>query len=114
MVEESHPLDFSHFRGSAGPVEIDGGYLVLVHEVLQQADFQRVYFHRFLLCDKEFHVKKVSKPFTFSHFGVEFCCGMTLDHGGSELVLSVGIEDCEAHLYFTPLQTVYDLLYSLP
>jgi glycosyltransferase involved in cell wall biosynthesis len=107
-------LDFSHFRGSAGPIEIEGGYLVLAHEVLQQADFQRVYFHRFLLCDKEFHVKKVSKPFTFSHFGVEFCCGMTLNQTGAELILSVGIEDSEAYLYFTPLQTVYDLLYPLP
>jgi len=114
VVQQSHHLDFSQFRGSSGPIEVDEGYLILVHEVLQQADYKRVYFHRFLLCDKEFRVKKVSKPFTFTHFGVEFCCGMTLDHTGQELILSVGIEDREAHLYFTPLKTVYDLLYSLP
>ena len=114
IVYKKSACDFSLFRGSAGPVEFEDGYLLLVHEVLQQSDFQRVYFHRFVYCDRDFRIKKVSKPFTFQHFGVEYCCGMTLDHTGSQLILSVGIEDREAYLYFYDLKMIQERLYELP
>jgi glycosyltransferase involved in cell wall biosynthesis len=114
VVSEKPAYDLSHFRGSAGSIPFEDGSLVLVHEVLQQSDFQRIYFHRFVYYDQQGKIKKVSKPFTFQHFGVEFCCGMTLDHQGNELILSVGIEDREAALYFVSLKTIQELLYALP
>lgn len=106
--------DFSRFRGSAGPLELDGGYLMLVHEVTLFPDYSRCYYHRFLFLDKNFKVQKVSQPFTFFHLGIEYCCSMTLDHSGKQLVLAVGIEDREAYLGFVDLDTVRSLLHSLP
>lgn len=102
--------DFSRFRGSAPPIPFDGGYLAVSHEVVLQADFTRCYLHRFVYLDQTFQIKKVSKPFTFKHQGVEFCCSSTVDHSGSQLILSVGIEDREAYLFFVDLETVRSLL----
>lgn len=104
--------DFTHFRGSAAPIEFENGYLMMVHEV-SYAD-QRNYFHRFLTLDKNFKVTGCSKPFTLLHKGVEMCLGMTLDHSGSKLVMAVGIEDREAFVGIVDLNTIRSILEPLP
>jgi hypothetical protein len=109
-----HPdHDFSHMRGSAGPIAFDDGYLLLVHEVVLQSDYSRCYLHRFMQLDSDFHAQKISKPFYFSHHGVEYCASMTLDHSGSELVLGIGIEDSEAYVYFFDCAMIRSLFYPL-
>lgn len=90
------PLDFSHLRGSASPIEFDQGYLVSVHEVVFNQN--AYYMHRFLQLDKDFNLMSMSKPFFFKHKGVEFCCGMTLDHSNKNLILTIGVEDREAYV----------------
>lgn len=105
--------DFSHLRGSAGPVEFENGYLLLVHEVVFR-DHARYYLHRFLQLDKNFIVHKASKPFTFRHLGVEYCCSMTLDHSGKKLILPIGVEDREAYLCFLDLSAIKSLMRPLP
>ncbi len=106
--------DFSRFRGSAAPIKFDEGYLMLVHEVVQMPDYERRYLHRFLYLDENFRVKKTSKPFTFMHIGIEFCCSMILDHSGTQLIIPIGIEDREAYLCVVDLETVRSTLISLP
>lgn len=109
-----HPThDFSSFRGSAGPIEFDNGYLVLVHEVVYLSDHSRCYLHRFLHLDRHFFVTQISKPFTFLHQGVEFCTSMLLNHEGTKLILPVGIEDTKAYLCFLDLDTLRSLLTPL-
>jgi predicted GH43/DUF377 family glycosyl hydrolase len=98
--------DFSSFRGSAGPIEFDEGYLILVHEVVHQPTYERVYLHRFLYLDKHFMVKRISRPFTFLHQGVEYCCSMTADHTGNGLIIPIGVEDREAYLCFVDFETI--------
>lgn len=105
---------FSHFRGSAGPIPFDGGYLVIVHEVSFPGQRERIYSHRFVFLDKEFMVKKVSHPFTFKHTGVEFCCGMTLDHEENNLLITCGIEDSSAYIASVDVKTVRAALHDLP
>lgn len=102
--------DFSRFRGSAAPIEWEDGYLMLVHEVSFLDDGSRVYLHRFMELGSNFEVQKVSRPFTFKHNGVEYCCSMTVDHAKKELVLPIGIEDNEAFLCFLSLDYVRSLL----
>jgi tetratricopeptide (TPR) repeat protein len=105
--------DFTQFRGSAGPIPLDDGYLVLIHEIVHFPDQTRCYLHRFLYLDHRFYVKQISKPFTFLHQGVEFCGSMTFNHEGTHLVLPIGIEDNKAYLCFVDLKTVRSLLTSL-
>ena len=102
-------LDLSSLRGSAAPIEYDGGYLVVVHEVVFD-EHNAYYMHRFMGLDKEFKIKTLSKPFFFKHKGVEYCSGMTLDHSGKNLLLTIGVEDREAYLVTIPLSEVKSLL----
>lgn len=103
--------DLSGFRGSAPPIEFDNGYLFLVHEVIY--DNRRYYMHRFVFLDKDFNIKKASKPFVFMHKGIEYTCGMTLDHTGNFCVIPIGVEDKEAHLCFVDVKTVESMLEPL-
>ncbi|HNA62152.1 MAG TPA: hypothetical protein PKW79_03655 [Rhabdochlamydiaceae bacterium] len=113
VLTNTHNFDFSRFRGSAAPIEFDQGYLILVHEVVFLPDYTRNYLHRFLYLDHNFIVRKVSKPFVFHHFGIEYCCGMVADHEGRELVLSIGIEDRQAYFCFLGFDALRAMLYNL-
>ncbi len=106
--------DFSRFRGSASPIEFDDGYLMMIHEVVLLADYSRCYLHRFIYLDRDFIIRQVSKPFTFKHLGIEYCCGMTFDHSDTQLIMTIGIEDHEAYLCFVDLDNVRSLLNPLP
>jgi tetratricopeptide (TPR) repeat protein len=106
--------DFSRFRGSAAPIEFEGGLLMLVHEVIQDPSYTRTYVHRFVYLDLGFEITKVSKPFTFRHSGVEYCTGMTMSHDQKQLIMAVGIEDREALLGFVDLEEVKRMLQPLP
>src|SRR5204862_471745 len=106
LYEPKH--DFTRFRGSTPPIEFDEGYLLLVHEHVDNG--QRNYMHRFLFLDKDFNIKKMSLPFIFMHKGIEYCCGMTIDHTEKNLIMGLGIEDREAYLFITDLDTVRTLL----
>lgn len=104
--------DFSRFSGSASPIAFDNGYLFLVHETVYTS--QRNYLHRFVYMDSDFNIQKVSKPFIFLHKGVEYCCGMAIDHPEKKLIMTIGIEDREAYFSFVDLDTVRSLLEPLP
>jgi glycosyltransferase involved in cell wall biosynthesis len=108
VVEQTPPLNLAAFRGSAGPIPFDGGYLMLIHEVVFLLDHTRNYLHRFVALDKAFRVKSFSRPFTFFHNGVEFCCGMIGEE--DQLILTVGVEDAAAYLCFIDFPTVRSLL----
>jgi glycosyltransferase involved in cell wall biosynthesis len=110
VVNYKPQLDLSCFRGSAGPIEWNEGYLMLVHEVVYMNDHTRRYLHRFVFLDQNFMIQKFSKPFIFNHVGIEFCTSMTLDHSGKELILAVGIEDSQALLCFVTVDTIQSLL----
>jgi hypothetical protein len=85
---------------------------MVVHEVVHMDDHTRRYFHRFVYLTQDFKIEKMSKPFIFKQLGIEFCCGMTLDHTEDELILAVGIEDREAYLCIVDLDTIRSLLHS--
>ena len=106
--------DFSSFRGSAGPISLDNGYLILVHEVAFLLDGQRVYMHRFLFLNRDWVVERISKPFIFKHTGVEYCCSMSFDHSGEKIILPIGIEDKEAFFCSVGISTIRAMLYPLP
>lgn len=101
--------DFSQFRGSAAPIEFDDGYLMIVHERIVKNRCW-YYVHRFLYLNRNFEITKLSKPFTFKHKGIEFCCSMTVDHSGNKLIISVGIDDKEASLCLIDVADVRVLL----
>jgi tetratricopeptide (TPR) repeat protein len=110
----SNQLDYSSFRGSAAPIAWGNGYLLLVHEVVFHPNYERAYLHRFVFFDSQFNIQQLSNPFYFQHVGVEFCCGMQPDHGGGQLILTLGSEDREAWFCTVPIKTVQSLLKPIP
>lgn len=113
---EDSPHDFSAFRGSAPPIPWQDGYLYLIHEVMHvdgKYGLERRYLHRFVWLDSHLTIKKISKPFVFQHIGIEYCCGMTTDHAEKNLILSIGIEDKEAHLCTVSIPTINNMLEAL-
>lgn len=109
IVNQPHKLNLTRFCGSAPPTEFEDGYLFLVHEVAYTED-RRNYMHRFLFLDSDFNITKASKPFFFMHKGIEYCCGITLDHANEKLVMTIGIEDRQAFFAFVDINTVRDML----
>lgn len=119
-IEKKQPEhDFSKLRGSAPPIEFEDGYLMVVHETIfsdpqSSQPNKRYYLHRFAYLDQDCNIKKLSKPFTFKHLGVEFCAGIAHDHSGKNLVLGVSIEDKESYFGIVDLGTVHSMLEPLP
>jgi len=111
VLQKDYNLDFSKFRGSAAPISFDNGYLLSVHEVIWLD--RGYYVHRFMYLDKNLEIKKLSRPFTFKHKGVEFCAGVVFDDAKNKLVLSVGIEDREACLCSVDADQVRAMLESI-
>lgn len=109
-IHANTPLDLTRFRGSAPPIVWENGYLLLVHEVLFQPNYERIYIHRFVWIDSQCSLRSLSDPFYFLHQGVEFCCGMQTDHTGQNLILTIGIEDHDAYFCKVPIRTVQSLL----
>ena len=95
------------YRGGSQGVQVDGGWLFVVHEATGWGAHRR-YVHRFVLLDAERRLAGVSPPFTFAHEPIEFCAGMA--PRGSDLILSFGIEDQEAHLVVVSRDEVIELL----
>lgn len=110
--KNSISYDFSQFRGSAPPIEFDEGYLCVVHEVVKRNGCN--YVRRFLFLDKNLNIQKVSKPFIFTHVGIEICCGMAIDGEKKKLVLATASEDREAFLCIVDCDQVRSMLEPLP
>jgi tetratricopeptide (TPR) repeat protein len=109
IAQESH-LDLSHFRGSAAPIPFDHGHLILIHEAVDFPDYTKRYLHRFLFLGPQFQIEKISTPFVFVHQGIEHCYGMTLDHSGTKLILTLSVEEREAYLCTLPTESVRAML----
>jgi len=67
-------------RGGSQVLPFKNGYIAITHEVdLFQSEVGRkdaVYYHRFVLWDKNFNIVKVSPEFHFMDADVEFCIGL--------------------------------------
>lgn len=95
----------ANYRGSAGPVDYGTDRLLLIHEVCVEKDGTRVYLHRWVVTSRDFsQLRSVSRPFSLDHSGVEMALGMVWYNG--QLVVSVGVEDREAWLYYFDKDTL--------
>jgi hypothetical protein len=105
---------FGGFRGSAPPISFNDGFLIIVHQEVGIPGHGRIYIHRFVFLDKDWIITKISRPFTFRHTGVEFTCGMTLDHSNDNLLIGLGEEDKKAFIASVSVGLVREMLRDLP
>jgi glycosyltransferase involved in cell wall biosynthesis len=100
--------DFSHLRSSAAPIEFDEGYLMLVHELVEDNTL-----HRFLYLDQELHPKQMSRPFTFKQKGIEYCTAIALDDSKKKCLIPIRINK-QAWICSVDVDTIRALLKPLP
>jgi hypothetical protein len=82
-------------RGSSQVIRIGDYYVSLTHEVdLWRTTHHKKdgkYYHRFVVWDDKFEIKKISDEFNFMSTGVEFSCGMTIYK--DKLIISFAYQD---------------------
>ena len=89
------PIKADQFRGGSQLVSFDGGWLTLVHETLVR-DNQREYKHRFVWFDAGLQIRRLSLPFYFQRYGIEFAAGLAWHPDARRLVVSYGADDSQA------------------
>ncbi len=110
LVSEREAPSIAHdFRGGSQGVEIDGGYLFVIHEVDHSERALR-YLHRFIMLDDHLSLAGISRPFSFTSDRIEFCAGMASQ--GGELILSFGVSDAAAGLATLAVDEALGLLES--
>jgi tetratricopeptide (TPR) repeat protein len=98
-------------RGGSQGVEVPGGWLFAVHEVLVPA-FPRRYAHRFVLLGPDHRLIRASQRFSFAGADIEMCVGLA--RRGDDLVVSYGVRDAEAWVGVLRADEALDLLRDLP
>jgi tetratricopeptide (TPR) repeat protein/predicted GH43/DUF377 family glycosyl hydrolase len=96
------------FRGGSQGIEVNVGWLFVIHEVVNHDLEHRVYLHRFIRLDHAFRLTHVSAQFFFGRKGIEFCAGMA--RLGDDLLISFGVDDEEAWIARLPLPEALALL----
>lgn len=116
VVRRPGPVLATDARGGSPAIQVEDGFLFLVHEVVLFEDDRRVYLHRFVLLTMtqmedgtgDFAISRLSPPFIFRERGVEFAAGLA--RRGEELIASFGVEDRDAYLATVRLDEVLALL----
>lgn len=111
FFNESEVYDFAQFETLAAPIAFDEGYLMLVHEVVPDSTAYTA--HRFVYLDSKKNVQMISRPFTFQHKQVEYCCDMTLNTANSKCIMQIAMDD-DAYSCSVTVDTVRALLEPLP
>lgn len=110
-VKEVKRLQFGErfiddFRGSAVPIEYDGGWLCTIHQVYHSEP--RKYFHRFVWFDRDFTTMKYSLPFFFEKIGVEFNLSICKSEDG--LLVTYSVNDASSIVAIVDYKVVDTML----
>jgi LPS sulfotransferase NodH/glycosyltransferase involved in cell wall biosynthesis len=98
-----------HFRGGTQAIPFEDGWLALIHETRVRNERRR-YWHRFVYFDVATRLKRVSHPFVFHKYQIEYGAGLAWHPDGKRLLISYGIADCEAWIATVDASEVQSLL----
>lgn len=76
LAEAKLPIRGGEFRGSAGPVPFDDGYLIVIHQVFLKEHGGRRYFHRFIQLDKDYLPIGMSEAWYLQSQDIEYVSTM--------------------------------------
>jgi tetratricopeptide (TPR) repeat protein len=93
---ENQKYNYSILRGGSQGFYINDDLYFIAHEVI--FDNGRIYFHRFVKMTKDLNIEKVSYPFYFKDWGIEYVAGATYDKDNKKIIVSWGSNDKNAHL----------------
>jgi len=95
-------------RGGSQILPYKNGYFAITHEVdlfnSEEGRKDAVYYHRFIVWDKDFNIIKTTQEFHFMAADVEFCIGMA--EYGDYYLMTFGFQDNAAFLLRAPKLTI--------
>lgn len=113
VVEVPYDVTFQNFRGSAGPVPFENGYLYIIHQVTTYYG-KRKYMHRFVKLNGDFVPVSYSQLFCFQNkHQIEYVAGMTWSTDMQSLLILMSAEDAASFLVDIPRSKIGKLLLSL-
>lgn len=101
-------------RGSSDVIPFEDGYMAITHEV----DFwhneagrkDAIYYHRFVIWDKDWNIKHITPEFKFMDAKIEFCCGLAEYKG--EYIITFGYQDNTSYALRVPSKILKDFIYG--
>lgn len=103
----------NEISGSSQYIPFKQGYLSVVHEAsTDPSTGKRTYWHRFAWLDHDYVLRRLSLPFVFYAKQIEFCAGLALHPNQTDLILSFGVRDEEAHLATVNVEEVSTMLWD--
>jgi glycosyltransferase involved in cell wall biosynthesis len=109
VTETTPSIAADLFRGGSQAIGFDRGWLALIHEVSGQAG-ARSHWHRFVWFDAECALRGVSRRFCLQQPGVEVASGFAWHPDGERLLITFGINDCEAWIATVEAEEVRAIL----
>jgi glycosyltransferase involved in cell wall biosynthesis/tetratricopeptide (TPR) repeat protein len=103
------------FSGGSQLVRFENGWLGLIHEVRQGANYaERFYGHRFVWFDHTNRLMRASRPFFLNRKGIEFVAGLAWHPDGKRLLVSYGVASSEAWIAAVDTADVQAMLFDKP
>jgi glycosyltransferase involved in cell wall biosynthesis len=109
VAETTPSIAADLFRGGSQAIAFDRGWLALIHEAGGQGG-TRSLWHRFVWLDAGFALRGVSRRFCLQQPGVEVASGLAWHSDGECLLITFGINECEAWLATVKAEEVRAIL----
>ena len=108
IVSKDDKIDLPRgLRGSSQviPVGNEGDRITITHEVdfFHHPGYNKdaFYYHRFIIWDKDWNIKRLSKPFSFMDTRIEFNTGLAIQ--GDDFLITYGYQDNAAYALRMPI-----------
>lgn len=110
------PFATDSFGGGTQLIEINGGWLGLIHEArVIPGRTRRYYQHRFVFYDRDFKNLRPSRPFVFHDREIEYAAGITLHPTlANKVVISYGYQDNEARICQLDVDEIAEWIWGTP
>lgn len=113
LSQSSSVLAGGTFRGGSQLIQIDGGWLAIIHEVTFEKS-AKFYWHRLTKIDGTLNLVGASQRLKLTADAIEFCAGATLtDAVPGKLAIGIGRSDRHAYLACIPMVKIYNMLTSV-
>jgi len=114
-VSVSQPINLPRdLRGGSQVLPFKNGYFAITHEVdlfnSEEGRKDAIYYHRFIVWDKNFNIIHTTPEFHFMDADVEFSIGMA--EYGDDYLITFGFQDNAAYLLKAPKQTIEDFIFG--
>ncbi|OYT14817.1 MAG: hypothetical protein B7C24_16335 [Bacteroidetes bacterium 4572_77] len=97
------------------PFGNDGDRICITHDTHfyhhQNEKKDAQYYHRFIIWDKDWKVKRISEQFKFMDAMIEFACGLIIKDGN--LIMTYGYQDNAAYALKMPLNLLDELKWDI-